>query len=236
MSSDPEVEPSASEKGAENASSAPAPAPANDKVNVESAPDGAKTEAEATPADHSTNAAEAPTQDKTNEPATSDKKAEAEPSSKESKAADPAPAEKKASPAPAESKTAEPAAAKVNISEDELSIREWLGSLFSDPRFTAVDPRVSLQTLLGDGVLVCQLANKVKKGTIARINPSNALRFMLVVCFFSPIFTFSFLCSFFKSDHMVLVSLCLCRRTFATIVRHAEHLAFRLLLCLNRNS
>ena len=91
------------------------------------------------------------------------------------------------------------------IDDDELSIREGLASIFSEPKFTEKDPYISLQTLLGDGVLICQLANKIKKGTIARINPSNSLRFMLVVCYYYYYFFFSLSLSlsFFFDDYFI---------------------------------
>ena len=137
--------------------------------------------------------------------------------------------ENKASDEAAATTTAAAAAvANDSISEEELSIREWLASLFSEPKFTATDPRVSLQTLLGDGVLVCQLANKIKKGSVARINPPNALRFMLVVC---PFVSFSV--SFIVLNLMLFV---VDRKTFVIIAKHVETLVYRNLLCLSHSN
>lgn len=65
-------------------------------------------------------------------------------------------------------------------SDEEKQVRTWLAQLLADPRFESETP---LQTLLGDGVALCQLANKVKKGAVPRINPASSLRFMLVVSF-----------------------------------------------------
>ena len=71
-------------------------------------------------------------------------------------------------------------------SEQEKCVRMWLAQVLADPRFESETP---LQTLLGDGVALCQLANKVKKGAVPRINPASSLRFMLVVSASTPTHT-----------------------------------------------
>ena len=75
--------------------------------------------------------------------------------------------------------------ARADDSDDENEVKEkyartFLAKVTGDKRFR--HRANTLQSLLGDGVVLCQLLNRMKRGTVPKISPSSSMRFVLIVC------------------------------------------------------